>query len=79
MAKLAVGQVLVGRVERLVDYAAFVSLGEGFDGFLHFSNAACNFAAARQLLPPGTQVQVSVKSIDAKSNRVGLSLVQVIG
>ena len=64
----AVGQVLEGRVTRVVNFGALVNVGYGIEGLLHTSRWG------RQTLAEGDQVKVKVLRIEPERQRVSLGL-----
>lgn len=70
-----VGEVLVGRVENLINCAAFVEIEDGFSGFLHFSEVDSSFDAARKLLKVGSRIAVRIKEVRPQKNQMALSYV----
>ncbi len=67
-------QVLVGRVQRLANFGAFLELEPGVDGLLHVSQAGGT--RARGPVPGlkvGEELPVRILSIDAPARRISLS------
>ena len=74
VANLAEGNVITGRIVRLVDFGAFVDVG-GIDGLLPISEISWKrIAHPSEVLKAGDQVTVKVFKIDRDLNRVSLSL-----
>jgi small subunit ribosomal protein S1 len=72
--KLAVGQVLEGRVVSLEDFGAFVDVG-GAEGLVHLTELSWKHVNhPRDLLRVGQRVKVEVISVDADRKRIGLSM-----
>lgn len=69
-----IGRVLAGRVVRLADFGAFVSLGSGIDGLLHLSEVSGKARTAADVLQVGQDVRVVAKSIDREKKRISLAL-----
>lgn len=69
-----IGRVLAGRVVRLADFGAFVSLGSGIDGLLHLSEVSGKARTAADVLAVGQDVRVVAKSIDKDKKRIALAL-----
>jgi small subunit ribosomal protein S1 len=69
-----IGRVLAGRVVRLADFGAFVSLGSGIDGLLHLSEVSGKARTAADVLTVGQDVRVVAKSIDREKKRISLAL-----
>ena len=74
LSAFAEGEVLQGRVTRLVDFGAFVSLGE-IEGLVHLSELAeYRVSTPEEVVAPGDEVGVKVLSVDTKRRRVELSI-----
>lgn len=72
--KLAVGQVLEGRVVSLEDFGAFVDVG-GAEGLVHLTELSWKHVNhPRDLLRVGQRVKVEVISVDGDRKRIGLSM-----
>jgi small subunit ribosomal protein S1 len=67
------GDVIEGTVTSVVDFGAFVQVGDGVEGLVHISEMPQGVQTAAALLP-GSSVQVRVLRIDPQQHRVGLSL-----
>lgn len=70
---LHVGQVVEGTVTNVVDFGAFVELGEGIEGLIHISAMPAG-EGTRAELTPGSPVLVRVLEIDEDRRRIALSL-----
>jgi len=76
-ATLAEGQVLTGRVRRIVDFGAFIDIG-GLDGLVHISDLSWHrVKTPHEVVSIGDEVQVSVLKVDAVHKKLSLSLKQV--
>ena len=65
-------------VKNITDFGAFVDLGDGARGLVHVSEIADRrIAHPREVLGIGDEVQVVVLEIDAKRQRLRLSISQV--
>ena len=74
LTELEVGEVRRGPVTRLVDFGAFVSLGE-VEGLVHLSELAeYRVSAPEEIVAPGDEVGVKILSVDRKRRRVDLSI-----
>lgn len=74
-AKFKVGDIVEGRVVRLVDFGAFVEVAEGVDGLVRNSEIAEErVSKASNVLNTGDKVRVKVTELDAKNERMGLSI-----
>lgn len=70
------GQVLNGRVTRVVDFGAFVELEPGVEGLAHASTFAPTGRSRGWTgsVAPGMPVAVEILSIDAEKKRIGLAI-----
>ncbi|MGF1595617.1 MAG: S1 RNA-binding domain-containing protein [Acidimicrobiales bacterium] len=76
LTQLIVGDVMVGRVTKLVDFGAFVSLGE-VEGLVHLSELAeFRVISPDEIVAPGDEVGVKILSVDRRRRRVELSIRQ---
>lgn len=77
-ASIQEGQVLEGRVRRIVDYGAFIDLG-GIDGLLHISEMSWKrIRHPSDILREGERVRVQVLRVDPATRRVSLGMKQLI-
>ena len=71
---LEIGSVVVGRVTRLVDFGAFVSIGDA-EGLVHLSELAeYRVISPEEVVAPGDEVGVKILSVDTKRRRIELSI-----
>jgi small subunit ribosomal protein S1 len=70
---LEVGQVVEGRVTNVVDFGAFVDVGQGVEGLIHTSEMPDGKATCARL-GPEAPVKVRVLDIDRAKRRLALSL-----
>jgi small subunit ribosomal protein S1 len=69
-----VGQVLHGRVTKLVPIGAFVQVADGIEGLVHVRDLAGPPAATPgEVLRVGDEITVAVISIDRSPRRLALS------
>jgi small subunit ribosomal protein S1 len=74
LSAIEVGAVETGRVTRLVDYGAFVAIGE-FEGLVHLSELAeYRVSTPEEIVAPGDEVGVKILSVDTKRRRIELSI-----
>ncbi len=74
LSAVEVGAVLTGTVTKLVDFGAFVAIGE-FEGLVHLSELAeYRVSTPEEIVAPGDQVGVKVLSVDTKRRRIELSI-----
>jgi small subunit ribosomal protein S1 len=67
------GRIIGGTVTNVVDFGAFVDLGQGIEGLVHISEAPAGKATLAEL-EPGSPVTVRVLEIDQDRRRIALSL-----
>jgi small subunit ribosomal protein S1 len=67
------GDVVQGTVADVVEFGAFVDLGQGVDGLVHISEMP-DGTQTKASLAPGAPVQVRVLRIDPGRRRISLSL-----
>ncbi len=74
MKSLVKGTKMTGRVARIQDFGAFVTLGPGTDGLLHVSaiSATERIETPAQRLSVGDEIEVIIDKIDTAKGRVGL-------
>ncbi len=72
-----IGQIVPGKVTKLVPFGAFVRVGEGIEGLVHVSELAeRHVEIPEQVVSVGDDVMVKVIDIDLERRRVSLSLKQ---
>ena len=75
LAKLAAGEMVSGRVVRLVDFGAFVDIGAQTDGLLHISQLPGGYVRhPSDVVRVGEQVQVRILEVDTAKRRISLSM-----
>ena len=73
----AIGQVVPGKVTKLVPFGAFVRVDEGIEGLVHISELAeRHVELPEQVVTVGTEILVKVIDIDLERRRISLSLKQ---
>ena len=73
----AVGQIVPGKVTKLVPFRAFVRVEEGIEGLVHISELAQRHVEVPdQVVTVGEEVMVKVIDIDLDRRRISLSLKQ---
>jgi small subunit ribosomal protein S1 len=76
MALIPVGTVTEGTVERIEQYGAFVSVGNGLQGLVHISQISNKrIRSPKEVLELGQKVKVKV--IDVKDGKLSLSIKEV--
>jgi small subunit ribosomal protein S1 len=72
-----VGELVYGRVTKLVPFGAFVQVGEGIEGLVHISEmAAHHVEAPDQVVTPGEELWVKIIDLDLQRRRISLSIKQ---
>src|SRR5690349_8927929 len=72
-----IGQVVPGKVTKLVPFGAFVRVDEGIEGLVHISELAeRHVEVPEQVVQVGNDVMVKVIDIDLERRRISLSLKQ---
>jgi small subunit ribosomal protein S1 len=73
----ALGQVVPGKVTKLVPFGAFVRVEDGIEGLVHISELAVRHVElAEQVVSVGDELFVKVIDIDLERRRISLSLKQ---
>lgn len=73
----AIGQVVPGKVTKLVPFGAFVRVDEGIEGLVHISELAeRHVEIPEQVVQVGDNIFVKVIDIDLERRRISLSLKQ---
>ncbi|MEJ5928256.1 30S ribosomal protein S1 [Corynebacterium sp. H128] len=73
----AVGQIVPGKVTKLVPFGAFVRVEEGIEGLVHISELAeRHVEVPDQVVTVGDEAMVKVIDIDLERRRISLSLKQ---
>ncbi|OUZ08377.1 30S ribosomal protein S1 [Aeromicrobium sp. PE09-221] len=72
-----IGQIVPGRVTKLVPFGAFVRVEEGIEGLVHISELAeRHVEIPEQVVQIGDKVMVKIIDIDLERRRISLSLKQ---
>jgi small subunit ribosomal protein S1 len=75
-----VGDVLEGKVTKVVSFGAFVEIMEGVEGLVHISELAQHHVEnPREVVEPEDNVKVKILEIDEERRRLSLSLKRVEG
>lgn len=75
VGKLEVGEMVSGRITKLMPFGAFVELSPGVEGLIHISELSHErIQRVSSVVKPDEVVTVKVLSIDAAQRRIGLSL-----
>ena len=72
-----VGQLVYGRVTKLVPFGAFVQVGDGIEGLVHISEMSAHHVdAPEQVVTPGEELWVKIIDLDLARRRISLSIKQ---
>src|SRR5512141_481171 len=72
-----VGELVYGRVTKLVPFGSFVQVGDGIEGLVHISEmSAHHIEAPEQVVTPGEELWVKIIDIDLERRRISLSIKQ---
>ncbi|MBE7085188.1 MAG: RNA-binding transcriptional accessory protein [Clostridiales bacterium] len=75
IADLKAGMELTGTVRNVVDFGAFIDIGVHQDGLVHISEITDKYIRhPLEALKVGQVVQVYVKDVDVKKNRIALTM-----
>lgn len=75
IAKYKVGDVVEGKVQKVVDFGAFVRIDEGLNGLVHISEMSDKLVKdPRDIVNEGDDVKVKILSISSTERHLGLSL-----
>ena len=75
IADLKKGMEITGTVRNVVDFGAFIDIGVHQDGLAHISELTDRYIKhPSEVLKVGQVVQVFVKDVDLKKNRIALTL-----
>ena len=71
------GQLVYGRITKLVPFGAFVQVGDGIEGLVHISEMAAHHVdLPEQVVNPGEELWVKIIEIDLQRRRISLSIKQ---
>jgi small subunit ribosomal protein S1 len=72
-----VGELVYGRVTKLVPFGAFVQVGEGIEGLVHISEMSAHHVdLPEQVVTPGEELWVKIIDLDLARRRISLSIKQ---
>ena len=73
----AVGQLVYGRVTKLVQFGAFVQVGDGIEGLVHISEMSAHHVEnPGDIVTPGEELWVKIIDLDLQRRRISLSIKQ---
>ena len=71
------GQLVYGRISKLVPFGAFVQVGDGIEGLVHISEMASHHVdLPEQVVKPGEELWVKIIDVDLQRRRISLSIKQ---
>ncbi|HVL82547.1 MAG TPA: 30S ribosomal protein S1 [Actinomycetota bacterium] len=71
------GEIIEGRVTKLVSFGAFVQVGDGLEGLVHISELSQKHVQTpAEVVAVGDPVKVKILDVDPKRRRVSLSIKQ---
>ena len=72
-----VGELVYGRVTKLVPFGSFVQVGEGIEGLVHISEMSAHHVdLPEQVVTPGEELWVKIIDLDLQRRRISLSIKQ---
>ena len=72
-----VGELVYGRVTKLVPFGSFVQVGDGIEGLVHISEmSAHHVELPEQVVTPGEELWVKIIDLDLQRRRISLSVKQ---
>jgi small subunit ribosomal protein S1 len=72
-----VGELVYGRVTKLVPFGAFIQVGDGIEGLVHISEMAAHHVdLPEQVVTPGEELWVKIIDLDLQRRRISLSIKQ---
>jgi small subunit ribosomal protein S1 len=73
----SVGQLVYGRVTKLVQFGAFVQVGDGIEGLVHISEMSAHHVEnPGDIVTPGEELWVKIIDLDLQRRRISLSIKQ---
>ncbi|MFZ4111586.1 MAG: 30S ribosomal protein S1 [Ilumatobacteraceae bacterium] len=72
-----VGQLVYGRITKIVPFGAFVQVGDGIEGLVHISELSTHHVeSAEQVVTPGEELWVKIIDLDLARRRISISVKQ---
>lgn len=72
-----VDDLIKGTVSRIVEYGAFVDLGDGVEGLIHRNDLSWSVISnPREVVQPGDEVEPKILKMDKEKGKIGLGLKQ---
>lgn len=80
LSRYTVGDIVKGKVTRLMNFGAFVEIEEGIEGLVHISELSENHVnRANEIVQVGDEIETLILELDAENQRMSLSLKAVTG
>ena len=77
LKELAEGEIVTGRVTKLLDFGCFVEVAEGVEGLVHISELSWKrVAKTSDAVQPNNTVKVKVLKVDRDAKKISLSIKQ---
>ena len=71
------GELVYGRVTKLVPFGSFVQVGDGIEGLVHISEMSAHHVdLPEQVVTPGEELRVKIIDLDLQRRRISLSIKQ---
>ena len=75
--KFNVDDMIKGTVSRIVEYGAFVDLGDGVEGLIHRNDLSWSVISnPREVVQPGEEIEARILKMDAEKGKISLGLKQ---
>ncbi len=75
IAKYQIGDIVKGKIQKVVPYGAFVRIGDGLNGLIHISELSDKLVKdPADIVSVGEEVNVKILSISSTERHLGLSL-----
>lgn len=74
------GDIVKGKVTKLIDYGAFVEIEQGIEGFVHVSELSWvkRLKNPKEVLSIGDEIEAKILDFDIESQRISLGVKQVL-
>lgn len=71
------GDMIKGTVSRIVEYGAFIDLGDGVEGLIHRNDLSWSVIAnPREIVQPGMEIEAKILKMDHEKGKISLGLKQ---
>ncbi|MDD3147394.1 MAG: (d)CMP kinase [Candidatus Riflebacteria bacterium] len=75
--KFNVDDVIKGVVSRIVEYGAFVDLGDGVEGLIHRNDLSWSVISnPREVVQPGEEIEAKILKMDVEKGKISLGIKQ---